>query len=118
MTETAPKRSAPTDSAKLGERDFATRLADAGEEALQRIAELPGGQRALTAVNDLRTRVDDLTKKVRGIDALEARRREAGEGARGAEEGEDARATDDDAEAVRIVHAKSRISSAEARLFR
>ena len=50
-----------------------TRLADAGEEALQRIAELPGGQRALTAVNELRTRVDDLTKKVRGIDALEAR---------------------------------------------
>ena len=73
MTETAPKRSAPTDSAKLGERDFMTRLADAGEEALQRIADLPGGQRALTAVNDLRTRVDDLTKKVRGIDALEAR---------------------------------------------
>ena len=28
---------------------------------------------ALTAVNDLRTRVDDLAKKVRGIDALEAR---------------------------------------------
>ena len=50
-----------------------TRLADAGEEALQRLAELPGGQKALTAVNDLRARVDDLTKKVRGIDALEAR---------------------------------------------
>jgi len=55
------------------EKDFVTRLADAGEEALQRIAELPGGQKALTAVNDLRTRVDDLAKKVRGIDALEAR---------------------------------------------
>ena len=50
-----------------------TRLADAGEEALQRLSELPGGQRALTAANDLRARVDDLTKKVRGIDALEAR---------------------------------------------
>jgi hypothetical protein len=50
-----------------------TRLADAGEEALQRLSELPGGQRALTAANDLRARVDELTKKVRGIDALEAR---------------------------------------------
>lgn len=50
-----------------------TRLADAGEEALQRIAELPGGQRALTAVNDLRARVDELGKKVRGIDELETR---------------------------------------------
>ena len=55
------------------EKDFVTRLADAGEEALQRIADLPGGQKAVTAVHDLRTRVDDLTKKVRGIDALEAR---------------------------------------------
>ena len=55
------------------DKDFVTRLADAGEEALQRIAELPGGQKALTAVNDLRTRVDDLAKKVRGIDELEAR---------------------------------------------
>jgi hypothetical protein len=55
------------------EKDLMTRLADAGEEALQRLAELPGGQKALTAVNDLRARVDDLAKKVRGIDALEAR---------------------------------------------
>ena len=49
------------------------RLADAGEEALQRIADLPGGQKALTAYNDLKARVDDLGKKVRGIDALEER---------------------------------------------
>jgi hypothetical protein len=55
------------------EKDFVTRLADAGEEALQRLADLPGGQKALTAMNDLRARVDDLAKKVRGIDALEAR---------------------------------------------
>lgn len=73
MTETASKRTTATSSVKLGEKDLMTRLADAGEEALQRIAELPGGQRALTAVNDLRARVDDLTKKVRGIDALEER---------------------------------------------
>ena len=56
-----------------GDKDIVTRLADAGEEALQRLAELPGGQRAFSAFNDLRTRVDELGKKVRGIDALEAR---------------------------------------------
>ena len=67
MTETT-KDKKPT-----AEKDFVTRLADAGEEALQRFADLPGGQKALTAVNDLRARVDDLGKKVRGIDALEAR---------------------------------------------
>ena len=55
------------------QKDLLARLADAGEEALQRIADLPGGQKALTAVNDLRTRVDELAKKVRGIDELEAR---------------------------------------------
>ncbi len=63
-----------TEEAKLtAEKDFVTRLADAGEEALQRLADLPGGQKAVTAVHELRTRVDDLAKKVRGIDALEAR---------------------------------------------
>jgi hypothetical protein len=62
-----------TQKTKSAERDFVARLADAGEEALQRLSELPGGQKALTAVNDLRTRVDDLAKKVRGIDALEVR---------------------------------------------
>jgi hypothetical protein len=55
------------------EKDFVARLADAGEEALQRLSELPGGQKAVTAYNDLRTRVDELGKKVRGIDALEER---------------------------------------------
>ncbi len=73
MPETTSTRSAAASSAKLGEKDLMTRLADAGEEALHKLAELPGGQRALTAVNELRARVDDLTKKVRGIDALEAR---------------------------------------------
>lgn len=55
------------------QKDFVARLTDAGEGALQKLTELPGGQRALNAVNDLRARVDDLGKKVRGIDALEER---------------------------------------------
>ncbi|HEY4621317.1 MAG TPA: hypothetical protein VIG93_06405 [Gaiellaceae bacterium] len=73
QTTTKTRRKAAASSAQLQEKDFVTRLADAGEEALQRLAELPGGQRALNAFNDLRASVDDLGKKVRGIDALEAR---------------------------------------------
>ena len=73
MAQTTKTQNDAAGSAKPGEKDLMARLADAGEEALQRIADLPGGQRALSAVNDLRTRVDDLAKKVRGIDALEAR---------------------------------------------
>ena len=49
------------------------RLADRGEQTLARLAELPGGAKALQAMNDLRARVDELGKKVRGIDELEQR---------------------------------------------
>lgn len=61
----------PTGAAK--DKDIVSRLADAGEEALHRLADLPGGNRALGALNDLRNRVDELGKKVRGIDELEKR---------------------------------------------
>ena len=49
------------------------RLADRGEQTLAKLAELPGGTRAMQAMNDLRNRVDELGKKVRGIDELEQR---------------------------------------------
>ena len=55
------------------DKDVMTRLANRGEDVLQRLSDLPGGTKALKAFNDLRDRVDELTKKVRGIDALEAR---------------------------------------------
>jgi hypothetical protein len=66
----ARPRTAPRSA---GNKDLVSRLTDAGEEALQRIAELPGGQRAVSAFNDLRSSVDELGKKVRGIDRLEER---------------------------------------------
>jgi phage shock protein A len=56
--------------AKRSDKDFVSRLTDAGEEALQKLADLPGGQRAVSAFNDLRNRVDELGRKVRGIDEL------------------------------------------------
>jgi hypothetical protein len=62
-----------SDPGKTQAKPLMDRLTGAGEDALQRIADLPGGTRALTAFNELRNRVDELTKKVRGIDALEAR---------------------------------------------
>ena len=65
------------------DKDVLSRLADRGEEALSKLADLPGGTKALKALNELRERVDELGKKVRGIDALEARHRQARERARG-----------------------------------
>jgi hypothetical protein len=67
----ATTRSSSKAAAK--EKDLVGRLAGAGEEALQRLADLPGGQRALNAMNDLRSRVDDLGKRVRGVEKLEER---------------------------------------------
>ena len=54
-------------------QDVIGRLANRGEDALQRLAELPGGAKAVKAFNDLRERVDELSRKVRGVDALERR---------------------------------------------
>lgn len=55
------------------DRDVIGRLAARGDEALQRLSGLPGGTLALKTFNDLRTRVDELGKRVRGVEALEAR---------------------------------------------
>lgn len=53
--------------------DVIARLAGKGEEAIKRLADLPGGHRAVEAFNDLKARVDDLSKRMRGVDALEKR---------------------------------------------
>jgi hypothetical protein len=58
---------------KKGDGDVIERLAGKGEQALQRLADLPGGTSALRAFNDLKQRVDDLSKRMRGVDALEKR---------------------------------------------
>lgn len=50
-----------------------TRLADAGEEAIGRLADAPGADRLTGVANSMRDRVDELQKRVRGIDALETR---------------------------------------------
>ena len=55
------------------QKDVITRLAETGEEALHKIADLPGGSRVVEAANALRDRVDDLTKRVRSLDPLERR---------------------------------------------
>jgi DNA repair exonuclease SbcCD ATPase subunit len=54
-------------------QDLLSRLAQAGEDAIQRLGEAPGGHRVAEAANALRVRVDELQKKVRGIEELEKR---------------------------------------------
>ena len=57
----------------MARKDLLTRLADRGEEAIGKLAEAPGGDRLLGVANSMRERMDELQKRVRGIDALEQR---------------------------------------------
>ena len=59
--------------AKGKQKDVLARLADAGEEALSRLASSPGMERVTGAVTNLKDQVDALASKVRGMDALEKR---------------------------------------------
>jgi hypothetical protein len=54
-------------------KDLFTRLAEVGEDAIQRIADMPGATKLTDAVNGLRSRVDELQRRVRGLDELERR---------------------------------------------
>jgi hypothetical protein len=54
-------------------KDLLTMLADRGEEAIQRLSDAPGADRLLGAAQALRDRLDEMQKRIRGIDALEKR---------------------------------------------
>ena len=54
-------------------QDLLGRLADLSEEAIQRLADAPGADRLFHALNGLRDRVDELQKRVRGLEELEKR---------------------------------------------
>jgi hypothetical protein len=55
------------------QKDILNRLADAGEEAFARVAGSQTTARVVESVTGLRERMDDLQRKVRGIDELEKR---------------------------------------------
>lgn len=69
MTQCMPE----TTKTLKDERDMIARLADRGQQTISKLQDLPGGTKVVHALNDLRSRVDDLGKKVRGIDELDAR---------------------------------------------
>jgi hypothetical protein len=53
--------------------DLLGKLADLSEEAIQRLSDAPGADRLVGAMNATRERVDDLQKRVRGLENLEKR---------------------------------------------
>ena len=71
MASTSHQQKEPKD--QKDQKDLLTRLADAGEDAINRLSDLPGGSRFADAAHALRVRMDEMQKKVRGIDDLERR---------------------------------------------
>lgn len=55
------------------DRDFASRLADAGGEAMQKLTDLPMGKALVDGAQQLRDRLDELGTRIRAIDPLEKR---------------------------------------------
>ena len=53
--------------------DLLGRLADLSEDAIQRLSDAPGADRIVGALNATRDRVDDLQRRVRGLEELEKR---------------------------------------------
>jgi tetrahydromethanopterin S-methyltransferase subunit G len=57
----------------MAQRDLLSKLADRGEEVLSKFAETPGAARVLELLNTTRERLDDLQKRVIGLEGLERR---------------------------------------------
>lgn len=53
--------------------DLLGKLAELSEEAMNRLHDAPGGDRLVGTMNAMRDRVDELQRRVRGIDELERR---------------------------------------------
>jgi hypothetical protein len=60
-------------SRKTTEKDVIAKLQGAGEDALKRLADLPGGKAALKTMGELRERLDEMATRLRAVDPLERR---------------------------------------------
>jgi len=60
-------------SSTTKQNDILTRFTELGHEALNRLSDMPGGSKFVDMMNDSKTRLDDMQKKLRGLDELEKR---------------------------------------------
>ena len=54
-------------------KDPVAKLTDLGEGAIRRFSDAPGADKLLGALNTTRDRLDELQRRIRGIDELERR---------------------------------------------
>ena len=55
------------------QKDILSRVTDLGAEALHKLADVPGGSRLVEMANDSKSRLDEMQKRLRGLDELEKR---------------------------------------------
>ena len=59
--------------AKTPQKDILSQVRDLGSVALNRLSDGPGGSRLAEMANETRSRLDDVQKRLRGLDDLERR---------------------------------------------
>jgi hypothetical protein len=66
------KEAEPT-MAETRQKNFVERLADVGEGAIQRLGSAPGGDKVVSTLGTMRDRMDELQRRVRGLEDVEKR---------------------------------------------
>jgi hypothetical protein len=59
--------------AQRGQKDLLHKLADRGEEAISKLADVPAADRFLNVASGMGKRLDEMQRKVRGLESLEKR---------------------------------------------
>ena len=60
-------------SSAKSQKDIFAQVRDLGSEAFNRLSEIPGGSKLVEMANDTKARLDEMQKKLRGLDELEKR---------------------------------------------
>ncbi len=61
------------DTAGTQQKDILSRVQDLGAEMLNRLPDVPGGAKVAEMLNESKSRLDEMQKKLRGLEALEKR---------------------------------------------
>jgi hypothetical protein len=73
MSETTTEPPTPEAEPEPPRQDIFSKLADAGEDVIAKVAGLPGAARAREQATNTLHRLDELQKRVLGVEALEKR---------------------------------------------
>jgi hypothetical protein len=59
--------------AQRGRKDLLHKLADKGEEAITKLADVPAADKVMNAASGMGKRLDDMQKRIRGLESIEKR---------------------------------------------